>query len=1102
MKRYNYIYVALASLIWLACGLPAASQNVIEIDKEINVSQLGDTISIPVSLTNTDEVVAVQMDVVVSSDISQIWDDNWNWKMQLSERATDHSLVCNDVYDRGNYTYKVMVYSANNAVITGNAGELLSLKVKLSNYNANKDYTIKLSNIMIVGSNGNDIATQKEASCTLKHQPVGPDLVVKDLSADKKSYKAGDVVNIKYNVKNVGDASTEGGWQKLVRMYNVTGANPDYKWENEDTEIAAGATVERSFSWTVPADSVYHGLYVIRSQVYGANEDLNYHNEEISNDTLVVGNSFRVSANRTSFGDETDKNEYYITLERYGDTSQAIDVKISCSADRLHIQSTAHFDAGVASIQIPYRVKNNNVIDEDQYVYVTFETEGYGQEQLSIRIQDDDTRDYVDLSVTDLTFDADKEYAPGDEVRISYTVSNKGTKALTNGWTSTISIRQSGRSISWKSNRGDQISINGSQQITETIQFPEFPNYGGKFEVQVQVESMGNDEPNQYQTDNTKTASSVLVLKKVIEFTEPAQLSFEELPERQLVEIPIRRSAYYQNSPAVTATSTNGRIVIGEDEKLPMTERCVLKAYIVDNHKVEESDEEVLTITVEGYDGPFTLTFNIKNDDVAMTEEHQLLQKFVEDEGLNTENWEKRWDFSESTISKNLDGVTFDEDMHVTEINLAGCNLSGELPRYLFDLPYLKDVYLAGNELSGKIEDVLGETAAKGDALRYIFIQDNDFEGNLGKFAEMLPSTVEALYASENKLTEVNPVLPENITAVELNNQRLGLEYELSMSDVNEEWFQKLPQIVMYDRANRELLGRTPDIYITTAGETEQYDKDKDFVLDVHYSLDGTIHTNIYSRGTHWYSGQSGDILFCNINNRAWMKIKFNFQKGDCNFDDQVNAQDIEATVLEVFERYPSPYNFTAGNTYEDEIINVQDVICTVNLALDNMAGTPTVAMASKTRSASDEAAVEARVYIANGKVMLKSDRKVAAFTIKSRGDITWTANTLGMTQATSEHGIVGYSLSGAYIPEGVTVLGTCGEGASIIDISLADEEAKAISSAIGDGSTTGIGSTMIDEGGNPRIYDLNGVRRNAVRKGVYIIEKDGKTKKVSINKK
>ena len=268
---------------------------------------------------------------------------------------------------------------------------------------------------------------------------------------------------------------------------------------------------------------------------------------------------------------------------------------------------------------------------------------------------------------------------------------------------------------------------------------------------------------------------------------------------------------------------------------------------------------------------------------------------------------------------------------------------------------------------------------------------------------------------------------------------------------------------------------------------------------------------------TPWeYRGESGDTLNAVklINDwgiygwgidGSYLKLKYIFEQGDVNFVPGIDASDVQATILYVFGGN-LPFNFTAADTYKDGIINVQDVVCTVNIILDKAASTARNYYASRSYDKNADAenlqdtefAAQTGIYLRDGKIFLNTEVPVAAISIAASGHINWNLKQLGMEQATEGSSLVAYSLSGNTLPVGETLIGTYEGNATIIGISLADEEAKSISSGTHNGTVTRInGISESNDAAEMGIFNTQGIRTQKMQKGINIVKTQKGTRKV-----
>ena len=433
-------------------------------------------------------------------------------------------------------------------------------------------------------------------------------------------------------------------------------------------------------------------------------------------------------------------------------------------------------------------------------------------------------------------------------------------------------------------------------------------------------------------------------------------------------------------------------------------------------------------------------------------------------------------------------------DYRITSIDLSSLNLT-QIPLKSLTFPCLKSLDLSDNALAGD----LATTLAALDTTEYpaltslisIDISDNDITGNAGVLAAFLPSLT-ALQASGNGFTDVYPAISSTVTQLDLSDQDMDVTVSVDLSDINVMTAaQQLPTILFYDH---EAQGYTTDL------ELEIASRDGEWAVVLSYA-DAVASFELVSEQNAYY-GTSGDTLIVTsvaetVAQGSTLRMIGTFDMGDVNFIDGVDATDLQATILYIFGEYTElPFNFTAADTYTDLLINVQDVVCTANILLASDDES-----ASGKRRANDLASTsetEAYMYVQEGNVILSAGSPVAALSVKAEGDILWDFSPWGLEQATSGSNVVAYSLSGATIPVGDHVVGTCSSGATLRSASLSDENARKVGVSLTNGSATAInGIDMLDNDEAMEIFSPSGVRQRSLQQGINIIRINGKTIKV-----
>ena len=123
----------------------------------------GETIVIPVMMTNTESIVSFQTDIFLPEGLEIVKEDG-DYLIDPSGRMTrTHSLMSDDV---SNGAVRVLCYSSNYKPFTGNSGDdLFYITVKVAdNAEADTDYTIQLKNTLFTNSNFEEIAAPDVAA--------------------------------------------------------------------------------------------------------------------------------------------------------------------------------------------------------------------------------------------------------------------------------------------------------------------------------------------------------------------------------------------------------------------------------------------------------------------------------------------------------------------------------------------------------------------------------------------------------------------------------------------------------------------------------------------------------------------------------------------------------------------------------------------------------------------------------------------------------------------------------------------------------------------------------------------------------------------------
>ena len=416
------------------------------------------------------------------------------------------------------------------------------------------------------------------------------------------------------------------------------------------------------------------------------------------------------------------------------------------------------------------------------------------------------------------------------------------------------------------------------------------------------------------------------------------------------------------------------------------------------------------------------------------------------------ESGTRPWDFSEGMKSVFLQPGIGTSQGRVTSIDLSGKGFSGEVPQELFSLPDLEQLNLSGNGFEGDIANQLTDFAAQGGTLsttlHVLDISYNQFTGNVGVLAAHF-SDLQTLYAHNNCFSAVDPMVSPTVSTLTLHGQQIPNTLTLSLSDlVSPSFLGMIPTIITYTHG-AQAYSTAFDLLLTENDPTAWDNGAWTMKVNV---VNENVTLEKYGNAPD-FTGENPTSLYLTMGtgtSATYMPVSLTFEIGDVNFSGDVNVLDLQAMINYIFQTYGGLFNYTAANIWTDQTINVQDVIGMVStlMAMD----LPTQ-MANHAARLDTEVA-EASVFCDNGTLYLSSLRPVAAFDIFVNGsnsaEISQTLQSMGIscTARQTENGmhLIGYSMSGATLPEGTTAIATLSGGTTMVaHAMLSDLEATEI---------------------------------------------------------
>jgi len=487
---------------------------------------------------------------------------------------------------------------------------------------------------------------------------------------------------------------------------------------------------------------------------------------------------------------------------------------------------------------------------------------------------------------------------------------------------------------------------------------------------------------------------------------------------------------------------------------------------------------------------------------------------------LNGASWEKPWDLTNQNHSiGKWKGITTEADaeddelFYITGIDLTGQGLVGPLPKSLFTLERLKTLNMSHNTVEALVDTLIAEEYTP---LTELNMEGNHLKGDLYPLVSKLPNLTK-LNVSYNWLTAYS----HSTSNAKLSNSNMYRGFQFV------DWTTK-KAVVPEELEDEVVIDFTPGTPIDIQSNTLQvyrHEKpDYNLSFDYLYPLSGTSYNSegmLQKKSGLWdvynsyvFKGKKGELVAYTHTNPYYSYItyifRFDWKDGDVNADQTIDVADLQNVVYYALnDKSPSNqmYNYTAADLNSDSKINVSDIVGCVDLVLESTEPEATGArMYNKVEgesrnvmtatansillaNADEVAALQLTVSGANAaQLQLNSDLR-SRFSVSMRdvsdGVRIVVYSPMGNTLAPGEHQL----LSG--LPAGATVT----------DVRLVDSEAQRLSVRVF-GSTTAIDELMADDMDleTMPIYDLSGRRVgkwNTLPRGIYIVNLNGKQFKV-----
>lgn len=374
-------------MLFLLMCITAMAQNNLSVGK-LTGGQ-GKDVLIPISLENTDEVVALQFDLQLPFDRSSRTAPTLN-----QSRINEHTV---SVRNLGNHKYRVVVVNMSNRPLSGNAGTIINFPMAVpTGLDPGTEYVVSLSDVIITNRKGDNIQgnSNVNGSYTVQREDA-PDLATTDVNITGSKLVPGKSVTVSWKVSNVGNADTRSGWTERVYLVS-TGTEEVVHVGNTyfSNTLLKGGYIARSATFNLSQTVGLEGE-VTAKVVVEPSSGCGEYNADRANNTASGGTAQLEKHLFLTAPDNSVKEgeSMRLTLKRSGDRSMDETFSIASSLpEHAKVPSTVTISKGQSAASFDVVCPDNNVVNTYSKVTITVnKAHGYPQDvATSFNIKDDE----------------------------------------------------------------------------------------------------------------------------------------------------------------------------------------------------------------------------------------------------------------------------------------------------------------------------------------------------------------------------------------------------------------------------------------------------------------------------------------------------------------------------------------------------------------------------------------------------------------------------------------------------------------------------------------------------------------------------------------
>lgn len=381
MKVTKYLFLILLMTL-LGINVNAQQRNVLQLPDV--TTQIGKA-QLPISIENTDEIVGAQFDLTLPNKVTA------ELAGVMTNRDNGHTVTVKRLESGA---YRVLIYSDQNRPLRGQSGIVMYLPIIIPvSFEEGSQHTLTISNAVLGKASGENVLTEiVVGKITIAKLP---DLTVKNITCDIQTVNPGERIVASWQVENIGDVATSGGWSEQISLVTDDGSNKLIATTHYDGTLNANGIVSRQTEITLAFLLGIDGQAKLQVRIVpdsntGESTSAQSNNTGTGTSVLTVGKmlSLELSPKRI---DENSTTRIALRVNRSGRWTMAETFTLTATADsRISVPESITIPANQSGSIVYLNMTDNDVLDNDSIITISVEGNGYDKASSQLQIDDDE----------------------------------------------------------------------------------------------------------------------------------------------------------------------------------------------------------------------------------------------------------------------------------------------------------------------------------------------------------------------------------------------------------------------------------------------------------------------------------------------------------------------------------------------------------------------------------------------------------------------------------------------------------------------------------------------------------------------------------------